>query len=39
MDKDIPPHLADLFNRVERFKVLDNEQEAVHAYIAQSLTK
>jgi threonine synthase len=30
----LPDHLADLFNREERFDTLDNDIAAVHAFMA-----
>jgi threonine synthase len=35
---DLPPHLSDLFERPERFKVLPNDLEAVQAYMANSVS-
>ena len=37
MADDLPTHMAELFKQPERFTVLDNQLEAVHFYITQSL--
>ena len=34
---ELPVHLADLFEREERFEVLDNELSAVHAFMADNI--
>ena len=39
MNIDLPPHVADLFDREERFIVLENQQEAVHTHIIQTLRR
>ena len=36
-DPALPPHMADLFDREERYTVLDNDKQAVHAYIAENI--
>ncbi|MDB9952208.1 threonine synthase [Porticoccaceae bacterium] len=33
-DPELPPHMADLFEREERFTVLANDKEAVHQFMA-----
>ena len=37
-DPELPAHMADLFEREERFTVLDNDQAAVQAFIAGHIT-
>ena len=37
-DPELPPHMADLFEREERFTVLDNDQAAVQQFIAGHIT-
>ena len=37
-DPELPPHMADLFEREERFTVLDNDQSAVQQFIAEHIT-
>jgi threonine synthase len=32
-DPELPPHMADLFEREERFTVLANNQAAVHQFM------
>ena len=36
-EAQLPAHMQDLFEREERYQVLENEIESVHSYIAQSL--
>jgi threonine synthase len=31
---ELPGHLADLFEKAEHFQVLDNDLEAIHAFMA-----
>jgi threonine synthase len=37
-DPELPPHMADLFEREERFTVLDNDQAAVQQFIAEHIS-
>jgi threonine synthase len=37
-DPELPPHMADLFEREEQFTVLDNDQAAVQQFIAEHVT-
>jgi threonine synthase len=37
-DPELPPHMADLFEREEHFTVLDNDQTAVQQFIAEHIT-
>jgi len=36
-DPDLPNHMADLFDRKERFTVLDNVQSEVQQFIAENI--
>ena len=36
-DPALPPHMASLFDREERYTVLDNDKEAVQTYIADNI--
>ena len=37
-DPALPPHMADLFDREERYTVLDNDKQAVQTFIAENIT-
>ncbi|MDG1164956.1 MAG: threonine synthase, partial [Porticoccaceae bacterium] len=37
-DPELPPHMANLFEREEQFTVLDNDQDAVQQFIAEHVT-
>ena len=37
-DPALPPHMADLFDRNERYTVLDNDKQAVQTFIAENIT-
>jgi threonine synthase len=37
-DPELPTHMADLFERDERFSILDNDQDAVQQFIADHIT-
>ena len=37
-DPELPTHMADLFERDERYQVLDNDQDAVQQFIADHIT-
>ena len=37
-DPALPPHMADLFDRDERYTVLDNDKQAVQTFIAENIT-
>jgi len=36
-DPALPPHMADLFDREERYTVLDNDKQAVQTFIAENI--
>ena len=36
-DPELPAHMADLFEREERYTVLENDQAAVQQFIAQHI--
>ena len=37
-DPELPTHMADLFEKEEHYRVLDNDQDAVQAFIAGNIT-
>jgi len=37
-DPELPTHMADLFEKEEHYRVLDNDQDAVQAFIAENIT-
>jgi threonine synthase len=37
-DPALPPHMADLFDREERYTVLDNDKQAVQTFITENIT-
>ena len=36
-DPELPPHVADLFDRDEYFSVLDNDQTQVHQFMKDNI--